>query len=289
MTNRHVVVGLTWDGYDIQRADFGVLLDIVDGLDDLPELRTSRQVIPFRHGQRAEYPYANGRPLVLSGLLDGRDGLDRAAYRTYVDEVKQSFSPFRAEPGILVATLEDGTLRWISAMPLDLRPASIVPGASRISIELLADDPFWYSAYGFASMDSGLLMDDGEAMDQGAELVVTPTTASHAIAFDTLGTADVERIRIQFTGPSVAAVGIEVDTTDGIVGFTAATLASGEELEVDNAARTALVGVLSQRQFMTLQAANRHGEYVRFRSGLNTVRILGQPAEVRILLTPTYL
>lgn len=290
MTSPVAVVGLTWDGYDVQRSDLDVFLEITEGLDELPDLRSFQQIVPFRHGRRADVPYADKRAIVLTGLLSGPSATERAGYRGYVDEVKGSFSPLRDTPGTLVATLEDGTTRWIKAMPLDMRTKPIVPGAANASIELIADDPFWYSANGFATMDSGLVMDDGEVMDQGAVVVVTPTSTSEAVALDTLGTADVERIRVHMTGPSVSPPGIEVDTPDGLVGFAlAAPLISGQELTVDNFARTALIGVLSQREGMTLKAANRHGEYVRLRPGVNAVRVLGQPAQARILFTPTWL
>jgi hypothetical protein len=38
-----------------------------------------------------------------------------------------------------------------------------------------------------------------------------------------------------------------------------------------------------------LLGGNQHGEYFRLKPGVQTLRILGQPAEVRLLITPTYL
>lgn len=289
MTSPVAVVGLEWDGYDVQRSDLDVFLEITEGLDELPELRSFHQVIPFRHGRRSDDPHADHRVLVLTGLLSGPSGNERAGYRGYVDEVKAAFSPLRKNR-VLVATLENGSQRWIRATPRDTKPVPIVPGASRYSIELIADDPFWYSSYGFSALDSGLSLDDGEHLDQGGEIVITPTSVSHSFTFDSMGTADVERTRVQLFGPSMTPPGIEVDTPDGVVGFVmASALSAGQTLVVDNYARTVLIGSVTQRQNMTLKASNRHGEYVRFNAGHNTVRILGDPAEARILLTSTFL
>lgn len=290
MTSPVAVVGLKWDGYDIQRADLDVFLEITEGLDELPELRTHQQVIPFRHGQRADMSYAHARPIVLSGLISGPSGNERSAYRAYVDEVKASFSPFRT--GLLVATLEDGTTRWIHAMPLDMRYTPIVPGASNVSIELIAHDPFWYSAYGVLNLDSGVEMDDDELMDAGGEIVVPSGTTE--VTFTNTGTAEVERIRARFIGASGGSVGIENLSTPELVGFSIAqTLAAGQRITVNNYHRTARrdlgAGQGNVRGSMTLRAGNRNGEYLRLLPGSNTLRILGAPAEARITFFPTWL
>jgi Phage tail protein len=315
MTSPVAVVGLTWDGYDIQRSDLDVFLEITEGLDELPELRARRDIIPFRHGQRPAAPYANRRPIVLTGLISGPSATERSGYRGYVDEVKESFSPLRSAPGTLVATLEDGTTRWIKAMPLDARFRPIVPGASNTSIELVADDPFWYSAYGTVGdviaydaaiiydsslhlydgatgalgMDTGIEMDDDYLMDSGGEIIVTPPTTE--VTFDSMGTADVERIRIRFVGPSTGSVGVHNLSTSSPVGFSIArTLAAGEEIVVNNYARTAkLDGVTNVRGDMTLRDGNRHNEYLRLLPGSQTLRILGAPAEARITFFATWL
>jgi hypothetical protein len=289
VTSPVAVVGLTWDGYDIQRSDLNVFLQITEGLDEMPELRTARQVIPFRHGQRSTSPYANRRPIVLTGLISGPSATERSGYRGYVDEVKESFSPFRSTPGTLVATLEDGTTRWIKAMPLSMLNAPIVPGAANTSIELVADDPFWYSAYGTLDMDDGIEMDDDYFMDSGGEIVVTSPTTE--VTFDSQGTAEVERIRVRFVGPSTSSVGVVNRSTPSPVGFTIArTLAANEEITLNNYSRTVkLDGTTNLRGDTTLYAGNRHGEYLRLLPGENRLQILGAPAEMRLLFFATWL
>lgn len=287
MTNRHVIVGLTWDGYDVQRQDFGVLLDITEGLDDLPQLRTHHELVPFRHGRHTEEPYADRRPIVLTGLLDGRDGTDRSDYRTYVDEVKAAFTPFRGSPGRLVATLEDGSTRWIWAWPLDMRPVPLVPGASKWSIELVATEPFWYSGDESIVMDSGYDMADGEFMDSGGDVVIVPDSDGYLASIIADGTAPVTAARVTFTGPSTGFTRFE--DFENTIGWTGPTLAAGDELVVDSGLRTVTLNGVQARDQLILHANNRNGEYVRLDPGTNTIRISGQPAEVRVRYTSVYL
>lgn len=533
MTSPVAVIGLIWDGFDLQRPDLDILFEITEGLDSLPEMRGEDQVIPFRSGRLAAPRLADRRPVVVTGWIAGPAGSSAAViYRGYLDSLKSRLDP-TGPPGILVATLEDGSKRWISAVPRNLIGGDALGSDFRaFSIEWEALDPYWYSSWGTLALDtaplvygpypdpysdavlatnpvgywrlgepsgtvavdemganngtyvntpalgvaglltgdpdtavtlaaassqrvtaavaaalnpypnfsvaawikttagvgvyygiaglwdatgttgwdfyldgsnrlsgsvrgsssiawgdsaygpflsdgvrhfcvmvatgtslqifvdgvathaalagtwtysslpavgvsvgsrgtglyftgtidepaiwnralspaeivalyaagstvvsypvigSGSTLDDGLTLDASAEIVIVPSSISHTVAFDTLGTADVERIRIRMTGPSLMPPGIEVDTPDGVVGFVlASALVAGETFDLDNYARTAVIGVTPQRRFMTLKAANRNGEYVRFRPGLNTVRILGQPASARILFTPTF-
>lgn len=143
--------------------------------------------------------------------------------------------------------------------------------------------------YGPAPAPDGFL-DDGGVLDDGGEVVVTPSSTIHALALDTVGSAAVEKVILRFVGPSLTPPGIEVDTPEGIVGFVmAAALAAGQELVVDTAAGTALIGGISQRGSMTLQAANAHGEYVHLLARNNSIRLLGAAARVGLTFNSTWL
>jgi hypothetical protein len=281
-------MSLLLDGYEVQREVDGVYLSIARGRGrhEIPSVRARSSLIPFRHGRRHELGIDDVRLLELVGSISKPV---TTAFVAEVDKLKGILTADR-EPWAMIDTLPDGQQRWINVVGRNAVWQWVNPHTLRLSAELEAHDPFWYSVYGISTLDSGLLLDNGEALDQGGEVVVTPTSTSHPLALDTLSTADVEAIRLRMTGPSVTAPGIEVDTPDGIVGFVlAAALTSGQELEVVNATRTAFIGLAAQRQNMILRPANRHGEYVRFRPGLNTVRILGQPTQARLLFPRTFL
>lgn len=281
-------MSLLLDGYEAQRPNEGIHLSVARGRGRIepPPTRRSSSVIPFRAGRRLTPGYADSRRLELVGWVTKPDPEELVAE---LDALKVVFDPSR-DPWLLLDTLPNGDVRWIRVVGANLMGAYRNPHTYDLSAELIADDPFWYSAYGTSTLDSGLVLDAVDLLDQGGPIVVTPTAASHPINFDSMSTGDVERIRIRLVGPSSTGVGIEVDTPDGVVGFVmASALSAGQVLIVDNHKRTALIGTLSQRQGMTLRAANRHGEFIRFRPGVNQLRVLGQPGSAHILFTRTYL
>lgn len=285
-------MSLIVDDLQLHNRAGGWHFDLTVGRHALPSTRVTTTQIPFRHGLRGEPAFGNLRRLEIESRVLAIPDPD--AHQAFLDDLKRRLDPTRGEPVIVRDTLPNGLERWCFAWS---RACDVVRvgGLSaspmhEASIMLEALDPFWYSSNGAATLDSGLLLDNGEHLDQGAEVVIAPTSTSHQLTIDTLGSAEVERIRIRMLGPSAGPPGFEADTPAGPVGFVlAAPLAAGELLELDNAARRALVAGVSVRADMTLQAANRHGEYARLRPGTNTIRILGQPAQARILFTPTHL
>ena len=201
--------------------------------------------------------------------------------------MKAAFSPLRETPGTLAATLEDGTVRWIRAMPIDMRSSAIVPGAANTSIELIADDPFWYGSDALV-MDSGYDMADGETMDSGvSEVVITPDSASYTVTIHSNGTAPVYDAKVTFTGPSTGYTRFE-DHANAI-GWTGPALAAGEVMVVDSGTRTVTLDGVQARNDLILHADNLNGEYVRLDPGTNPIRITGQPAEVRVRFNSAYL
>jgi hypothetical protein len=293
MTSPVGVIGLNFAGYDVQRADLNVMFEITEGLDELPAVRGSDELIPFRSGRLSQKRTADHRPLVLTGWIAGAGATPEASYRAYLDGLKKVLDPTR-DPGLLVATLTDGSVRWIRAVPRDLIGGDRIGYEFRpLSVELDALDPYWYGPYGSASLNSGLFLDTGHYLDEGASIVVVPTSGAHPVAVDTLGTAQVERVSVTFTGPSVSGVGIE-NTTNG-TGFVLPSIAANPVTSpprvtvVDNFARTVLDWLgATLRASLVLNPANAHGEYLRLEPGLNNLRILGKPAAARILFTPTY-
>jgi hypothetical protein len=284
MTSPVAVIGLTYDGYDLQRADLDVFFQITEGLDTLPDTRGDDQLIPFRTGRLPQPRMGDRRPIVAMGWVTRPSVSQTSAYRVYLDGLKAKLEP-TGSPRVLVATLEDGSKRWTSAVPRNLLPGDGWGSDFRsFSIEWEALDPYWYGTYGTLALDGGLFLDAGWSLDSSTAIVVTGTAD-----FDTLGTAAVERVVVRFTGPSSGSVGIEVGGSDPVGFMVARTLAAGEVLEVDNDARTALLGGASVRNLMSLYASNQHGEYIRLPAGPVTLNAIGGAAETRVLFSPTYL
>ena len=276
-----------WEGHDLAPAHRRWRFWVAEGRDELPEFRTSSQVIPFRRGRLHQGGFADRRSLEVRGYI--KEVTD-PAMQAELDLLKGLLDPERFAPGTLADDFADGTQRWIFAVPRSIIPRYGGQAGRLLSIEIEALDPYWYSAWGTLTLDGGLFLDTGLTLDSSAEIVVVPTTSSHELDIDTLGTADVERVRIAFKGPSTAPPGFSATLASGeTVGFTyGALLLSGEELVVDNHDRTVLLGGATKRNLLNLSADNRHGEYARLSRGLNQVRITGQPAEARIRFTPTW-
>jgi hypothetical protein len=288
VTSPVAVIGLTYDGYDLQRADLDIFFQITEGLDTLPETRGDDQLIPFRTGRLAQSRMADRRPVVAMGWVTRPSVSQTPAYRAYLDGLKAKLEP-TALPRVLVATLEDGSKRWINAVPRDLLPGDGWGSDFRsFSIEWEALDPYWYSAYGSATLDSGLYLDAGWYLDDGADLTVA---GSGDYALTNPGTADSEKVRVIVTGPSSGAVGVEVAGAVP-VGFTYPLLATGETLTVDNDARTVVLTSaappVNGRQNLILRPGNEHGEYLRLPPGAQTIRVSGNPVSTRIHFLPAY-
>lgn len=279
------LIGLAFDGYQLQRPDLNIIFQITEGLDSLPTMRGADAIIPFRRGRLAQPHLADTRHIVATGWIAGAGAAPRSSYRAYVDELKSHLDPTE-DPAMLVATLEDGRVRWIRAVARSLVPGDGIGNEFRaMSIEWEALDPFWYSSLGALTLDSGHVLDAGEFLDMGAQIVIAGTAD---LAIETFGNAPVEHVRVSIVGPSAGPVGLET-TEASPVGFAVArTLVTGETLVIDNDARTATIGGVSVRNLMTLSAGNRHGEYIRLPAGAVTLRATGGAAQTKVSFDPAW-
>jgi hypothetical protein len=138
MPNAVAVIGLTFRGVDIQRGDFGLFLEIVRGLEELPEVRGKDTVIPGLAGRMYRNRVVDRLPVELRGMVVG-NGADETAQRsdlrTNMDFARALFNR-TAAPGPLVATLENGATRTIVARPLNLLKQIRIPSMYDISVEL---------------------------------------------------------------------------------------------------------------------------------------------------------
>lgn len=145
MSNAVALVGLTYGGTDIQRADFGIFLEIVRGLNEPPTARGIDYTVPSRAGKSVRNRVADALSIELHGYVMGilGGGGERENYRASMQAARALFDP-RAEPADLVATLEDGTTKTIAARTLNWAVSEPAVAVAEVSIELESVDPDWH-------------------------------------------------------------------------------------------------------------------------------------------------
>ena len=284
------IVALSWTSasgqtVDLQGDPLGIRVNLTEGMDGLPVIRVTDDVVPFRAGRLRSLGIADRRPIVLEGYVKTPDD---TTYRGIVAPLQRALDP-TVGAGTLTATAEHGGVRTISAVPLNIVYSGRLRTGRSLSIELDAD-PFWRGAtWGTAwTADMGLLSDDGLSADMtgGLPITITPIVSPYTQRVAALGTTDTLDAVVEVDGPTSGAV--TVQNASG-VGFTHPALSGGQTLIVDAGLRTATIAGVSVRSALTLLAANVHGEFFRLAPGLTSVTVTGLPAAVRIIHDPTYL
>jgi hypothetical protein len=141
VTSGVAVVGLTYDGSDIQLSDLSIFLEIRRGLNEAPSVRGVDTIVPARAGRIAQSRINDMLSIELYGQVttDPAETFAddaRASYRDKWVGVRALFASNR-DPTDLVATLEDGTTQTISARPLNIVVPNEIPGwFANVSIEL---------------------------------------------------------------------------------------------------------------------------------------------------------
>lgn len=278
--------GFTWQGVDLRPDHRRWRFWIAQGRDELPAVRKTSDLVPFRRGRLHKAGIADTRQLELRGYIQ-EPTLE--AFQATKDMLKGLLDPELEAPGTLVDPQDDGTQRWIYAVPSSLMSKFGGAGTRILSIELEALDPYWYGSNGFITLDSDLLMDGGLFMDADATITINPTSGVYDYSFNTLGTADTTKVRLEIDGPSEETVTIGNVSIPGSPGFAYPPLTAGQTLVVDSGLRLVTLDGVNARAGLSIPPQNRHGEYIRVRPGSNTFHILGKPAEVRVSLLATYL
>jgi hypothetical protein len=142
MTSPVAVVGLTYDGTDLQDSDLQLFLTITAGLWEHPSVRGTDQVVPSLAGRLEGNRVNDVLPIELDGLIRApMTGTLEEAHATYVAKkaaVRTLFASNR-ERAPLVATLEDGSTATISARPMTSAWPEKVPGLySELHLQLEA-------------------------------------------------------------------------------------------------------------------------------------------------------
>lgn len=148
MTNAAAAIGLTFNGVDIQRADFSIFLEVRRGLNEIPETRGKDTVVPGLTGRYFRNRVADTRKIELVGYVSGADattpteGPLRRDFRHRVEELRALFDP-TDDPGALAAALEDGGTATIEARTTSVVWNQIAPSLASVSVEMESVDPEW--------------------------------------------------------------------------------------------------------------------------------------------------
>jgi hypothetical protein len=147
VSNLAAVIGLTFKGSDLQRADFSIFLEIRRGLNELPEVRGKDTVVPALTGQYFRNRVAHRRQIELFGYVSGYDAANteianRRDFRHRVEELRVLFDP-TDDPGELAAALEDGGSATIDARALNTQWVQIAPSLHSLSVQMESVDPEW--------------------------------------------------------------------------------------------------------------------------------------------------
>lgn len=118
--------GLTWTRHgdsalDIQQSDLGIYLQIMAGLDEVPEVRGQDVTVPGLAGRLMTNRVLDRLVLELAGNVMGVGSSESAIasdYRETVQAIQRAFDP--TNYGVLVITLESGRTRTITARPLNI-------------------------------------------------------------------------------------------------------------------------------------------------------------------------
>lgn len=144
--NDAAVIGLTFDGVDLQRSDFSLFLEVVKGVNEGPRVRGVDTVVPGLGGRIARNRISDGFVVGLQGYVSGVGTGEDQQRKRFADrraEIRALFDP-TADPANLVATLEDGTTLTCAARTLpSMLWDQIVPSMARLSLELESLDADW--------------------------------------------------------------------------------------------------------------------------------------------------
>lgn len=219
MPNPVALVGLTFRGVDLQRADFSLFLEIVEGLSRGVETRGGDWTVGGRPGRLALGQVPDRLVVGLQGWVQGTDKANYRELRRELDLLMRPSLP----PGPLVATTEDGVVLTTMARGVN-PPIQEGDGDARtreITVDLEAvDPPYWL---GVAVADAARAI---AASPTDFTMVHPGTERSHRFVATFVGPIDNPRI-----------TNLSTDTYVEVL----VSVAAGETLVIDGEAFTAEV------------------------------------------------
>lgn len=150
MTSPVATVGVEYDGVDLQQSDLQWFFEIERGLDEVPTVRGKDTVIPGLGGRLEQNRKNDTLAIVLKGFVQADPALTdltqrRESYRANMRVIRSLFLPTNGRAS-LAATLEDGSILTIAAVPLNIVPGRLIASEYReLSIELEGFDD-WVAA-----------------------------------------------------------------------------------------------------------------------------------------------
>ena len=150
MTNATATLSLLVDGVDVQRADFGIFLEIKLGFNEPAAARGTDTLVPSLEGRIPRNRVSDVRTIVLSGCVSGSGVThadEMADFRVNMRTFRDLFNP-RLDPYEVQVTDETGAVWTINARPKE--PPLIVEKVQSVyadvSVALESTDPDWVAA-----------------------------------------------------------------------------------------------------------------------------------------------
>lgn len=122
MANAALSTNLTANSVDLCRSDFGIMVTITRGLDEVWEVRGRDTILPGVDGRVPRVRLRDTLAIEAEGWVLGTGStyanqLD--SFRTHVDALRALMDPTQ-DPYTLTVTLEDGGTRSIEARPVNI-------------------------------------------------------------------------------------------------------------------------------------------------------------------------
>jgi hypothetical protein len=258
-------------------TDYGVVS--IEGLADVPDMRTSDQPKLQRHGMLPGLDLLGGRSVVVQIEIDAASDSELA---TLIHDLKLALRPGQDEAALtfqIPGVADGGTRRIVArprrvALPIDLqRYYYRLPIAT---VEFFATDPRIYDD-SLSDMSTGLAVSvAGRASGNFAwNMNWGGTTTGNIINATNSGTFSTPAL-IRFNGP-VTNPQVENVTAGKFLKLTAdggLTLGVGEFVELDTANRTVLLGGTSNRY----SKLSSDSEWWDLEPGVNQLRFIGSTA-----------
>jgi hypothetical protein len=122
MAHPGYVTSIVVDSVDLTRSDGRLLFRITRGLNEVPEVRGQDVVVPGRSGRIARNRKLDRLPIEATGMVmasGASESLRLADFRSLVETLRDLMNPVQ-DPYEIVATVEDGTTRTITARPQNI-------------------------------------------------------------------------------------------------------------------------------------------------------------------------
>lgn len=234
-----------FDGFEL----FGEAFEIqsIEGLADMPPLRTGDILIAGRDGVRQGMDYLDARTITISTVIHAATRTDFAAA---VRAFRAAFQPTRNTDGALrfqLSGIADDGIARINCRPRAMSLPMVSDwwaGFAEAAVQLVAADPLIYSDELQSFTTTLPSAGGGLTFDATFDLVFGSVAVGGAIAAENVGTWPADAL-IRIDGPAVnprvenvtAGKAIELDLAIGV----------GEFLLIDTMARTVLLAGTASR------------------------------------------